>query len=151
MAYRSSKVQIAFLKFISCDNHALVKCIPIPAIAEIIKIGQSSHEIYSNNILTIQESTTILNSCTKCQETYWKQIAFLKFISCDNHALVKCIPIPAIAEIIKIGQSSHEIYSNNILTIQESTTILSSCTKCQETYWKHIVYLDNCFLCQKCS
>ena len=33
--------------------------------AEIIKIGQSSHKMYSNNILNYQESTTILNACTK--------------------------------------------------------------------------------------
>ena len=32
---------------------------------EIIKIGQSSHKIYSKKILNFQESTTILNSCTK--------------------------------------------------------------------------------------
>ena len=32
---------------------------------EIIKIGQSSHKMYSNNILNFQESTTILNTCTK--------------------------------------------------------------------------------------
>ena len=32
---------------------------------EIIKIGQSSHKTYSNNILNFQESTTILNACTK--------------------------------------------------------------------------------------
>ena len=32
--------------------------------AEIIKIGQSSH-MYSNNIVNFQESTTILNTCTK--------------------------------------------------------------------------------------
>ena len=32
---------------------------------EIIKIGQYSHKIFSNNILNIQESTTILNACTK--------------------------------------------------------------------------------------
>ena len=32
---------------------------------EIIKIGQSSYKIYSNNILKFQESTTILNTCTK--------------------------------------------------------------------------------------
>ena len=39
---------------------------------EIIKIGQSSHKMYSNNILNFQESTTILNACTKkCLETYW--------------------------------------------------------------------------------
>ena len=33
--------------------------------AEIIKIGQSSHKMYSNNILNFEESTTILNACTK--------------------------------------------------------------------------------------
>ena len=32
---------------------------------EIIKIVQSSHKMYSNNILNFQESTTILNACTK--------------------------------------------------------------------------------------
>ena len=32
---------------------------------EIIKIGQSSHKIYSNNIVNFQASTTILNVCTK--------------------------------------------------------------------------------------
>ena len=30
-----------------------------------MKIGQSSHEMYGNNILNFQESTTILNACTK--------------------------------------------------------------------------------------
>ena len=33
IAYRSSKVQIAFLKFTRCDNQALVGCIPIAAVA----------------------------------------------------------------------------------------------------------------------
>ena len=32
---------------------------------EIIKIGQSSHKMYSNNIVNFQESTTILNVHTK--------------------------------------------------------------------------------------
>ena len=32
---------------------------------EIIKIGQSSHKVCSNNILNFQESMTILNACTK--------------------------------------------------------------------------------------
>ena len=43
-------------------------------------------------------------------------------------------------EIIKIGQSSHNMFSNNILNVQESTTILNACTKNQETYWIHYVY-----------
>ena len=33
IAYRSSKVQITFMKFTSCDNQALVGCIPIPPVA----------------------------------------------------------------------------------------------------------------------
>ena len=33
--------------------------------AEIIKIGPSSHKMYDNNILDFQESSTILNVCTK--------------------------------------------------------------------------------------
>ena len=45
------------------------------------------------------------------------------------------------AEIIKIGRSSHKMYSNNILNFQESTTILNACTKKSlETYWRHHVY-----------
>ena len=32
---------------------------------EIMKIGQSSHKIYSKNILNFQVSTTILNACAK--------------------------------------------------------------------------------------
>ena len=32
---------------------------------EIIKISQSSHKIYTNNKVNFQESTTILNACTK--------------------------------------------------------------------------------------
>ena len=32
---------------------------------EIIKIGRSSHKMYSNKILNFQESTTTLNACTK--------------------------------------------------------------------------------------
>ncbi len=33
--------------------------------SEIIKIGQSSHKMYCNNIVNFQESTTILNALTK--------------------------------------------------------------------------------------
>ena len=38
---------------------------------EIIKTGQSSHKIYSNDILNFQMSMTILNACTK---KVWKLI-----------------------------------------------------------------------------
>ena len=38
-------------------------------------------------------------------------------------------------EIIKIGQSSHKMYGNNIQHFQESTAILNACAK---KIWKHI-------------
>ena len=43
-------------------------------------------------------------------------------------------------EIIKIGQSPHKMYSNNILNLQESTPILNANTKSSETYCIHYVY-----------
>ena len=39
--------------------------------AEIIKISQSSHKMYTNNIMNFQESPTILNAYTK---KVWKLI-----------------------------------------------------------------------------
>ena len=64
-------VQIAFLKFTSCDNQALVGrvysncCCSCSFEAEIIRIGQKSHKMYSNNIVNFQESMTVFNACTK--------------------------------------------------------------------------------------
>ena len=48
---------------------------------EIIKIGQSSQKIYSNNILNFQESTTILNACTK-------KSGNLSYAPCNLHTIV---------------------------------------------------------------
>ena len=45
--------------------------------AEIIKIGQSSHKMYCNNILNFQVSMTILNACTK---KVWKLIEGTTYI-----------------------------------------------------------------------
>ena len=44
---------------------------------EIIKTGQSSHKMYSNNIVNFQESTTILNTCTK---KVWKLIVCTTYL-----------------------------------------------------------------------
>ena len=41
---------------------------------EIIKIGQPPHKRYSNNIGNCQESTTILNTCTKKSGTLLKAL-----------------------------------------------------------------------------
>ena len=64
---------------------------------EIIKIGQSSHKMSSNKILNFQESTTILNACTKKSlETYWM------------HLVSKIIIIIIITIIILLVSSSHK-------------------------------------------
>ena len=39
---------------------------------EIIKISLSFHKMYNNNIVSFQESTTILNTCTKKSENLLK-------------------------------------------------------------------------------
>ena len=87
---------------------------------EIIKIGQSFHKMYCNNIVNFQESTTILNSPTKKSlETYWRHHVY-------SNCCCSCWFEP---EIIKIGQSSHKMYCNNVENFQESTIILNACTK----------------------
>ena len=52
---------------------------------EIIKNGQSSHKMYSNNILNFQESTTILNACTK---KVWKLIEGSTYIHTYIHTYI---------------------------------------------------------------
>ena len=73
IAYRSSKVssrpesifeihQLWQSGFSRVYSNSWYSCSFQP---EIIKNSQSSHKMYSNNILNFQESTTILNACTK--------------------------------------------------------------------------------------
>ena len=48
------------------------------------------------------------------------------------------------SEIIKIGQSSHKMYSNNMLNLQESTPIWNAHTKKSlEPYRMHLILLLN--------
>ena len=79
IAYRSSKVssrpncifeihQLWQSGFSWVYSKCCCSCLFEP---EIIEIGQSSHKMYSNNILNFQECTTILNACTK---KVWKLI-----------------------------------------------------------------------------
>ena len=57
--------------------------------AEIINIGQSSHEMYSNNIVNFQESTTILNACTK---KVWKLIEGTIYFAIKMSAQSRVLP-----------------------------------------------------------
>ena len=76
IAYRSSKVSDCIFEihqlwqsgFSRVYSNSYCNCL---FEAEIIKIGQSSHKMYSNSMLNFQESTTILNARTK---KVWKLI-----------------------------------------------------------------------------
>ena len=52
---------------------------------EIIKIDQSFHKVYSNNILNFQESMTILNACTK---KVWKLIKCTTYTHTHTHTYI---------------------------------------------------------------
>ena len=73
IAYRSSKVSsdldcIFEIHQLWQSGFSMVysnSCCSCSFEAEIIKISQSSHKMYSNNIVNFQESTTILNACRK--------------------------------------------------------------------------------------
>ena len=80
IAYRSSKVSDCIFEihqlwqsgFSRVYSNCCCSCSFEP---EIIKIGQSSDKMYSDNILNFQESTTILNARTKKSlETYRKPL-----------------------------------------------------------------------------
>ena len=67
IAYRSSKVSDCIFEIHQLWQSGFSRvysncCCSCSFEAEIIKIGQSSNKIYSNNIVNFQKSTTILNA-----------------------------------------------------------------------------------------
>ena len=58
-----------------------ISCFSCSFKPEIIKIGQSSQKMDSNKILNFQESTTILNACTK---KVWKLIECTTYFACHK-------------------------------------------------------------------
>ena len=82
IAYRSSKVLDCIIEihhlwqsdFSRVYSNCYCSC---SFKAEIIKIGQSSQKMYSNNIVNFQESTTILSAHTK---KFWKLIICTSYI-----------------------------------------------------------------------
>ena len=70
IAHRSSKLSDCIFEihqlwqsgFSQVYSNCCCSCSFIP---EIIKIGPSSHKMYSNNIVNFQESTTVLNACAQ--------------------------------------------------------------------------------------
>ena len=66
---------------------------------EIMKIFQSYHDMYSNNILSFQESTSILNACTKKSGNVLKALRHHRNpplrVGCDTRSVFKlCLTCP---------------------------------------------------------
>ena len=87
IAYRSSKVSDCIFEidqlwqsgFSRLYSNSCCGCSFEP---EIIKIGQSSDKMYSNNILDFQESTPILNARTK---KVWRLIVCTSYYNMHIH------------------------------------------------------------------
>ena len=75
---------------------------------EIIKIGQSSHKMYSNNILNFQESTTIF----KCLYKKSGNLSMHHVNSNNRYQMVK-MPLLFVCINIYIYQPSISMYSSN--------------------------------------
>ena len=91
-AYRSSKVSDCILEIDQLWQSGFRKvysnyCCSCSFEPEIIKIGQSSHKIYSNNIVNFQESTTILNVRT---EKVWKLMHYMVVTISLNGFVADC-------------------------------------------------------------
>ena len=81
IAYRSSKVSDCIFKIHQLWQSGFSRvyfnsCCSCSFKPETIQIGQSSHKMYSNNIVIFQVSTTILNACTK---KVWKPIECIAY------------------------------------------------------------------------
>ena len=101
IAYRSSKVSDCIFEIHQLWQSGFSRvysncCCRCSFEAEIIKIGQSSYKMYSNNILYFQESTTILNACTKI---VWKRI------ECNTHIYI-CVCVINLFPFLMSASSS---------------------------------------------
>ena len=93
IAYRSSEVSDCIFEIHQLWQSGFSRvysncCCSCSFEREIIKIGQSSHKMYSNNIVNFQESTTILNAHTK---KVWKLIVCTSYIEILDNFLILSI------------------------------------------------------------
>ena len=104
-------VQIAFLKFTSCDNRALVGFIPVACLA--VHLNLKSYVSVASFLPILKQNFIAYRSC-KGPDCIFKihQLWQSGFSRVYSSCLSSCSFEP---EIIKIGQSSHKMYSNNIV------------------------------------
>ena len=82
IAYRSSKVSDCIFEIQQLWQSGFSNCYRSCSFeSEIIKIGQSSHKMYSNTIVSFQESMTILNASTKKSRNLLKGRPIYKLVT----------------------------------------------------------------------
>ena len=87
IAYRSSKMSDCIFEIHRLWQSGLSRvysnsCCSCSFKSEVIKIGQSSHKMYSNNTLNFQVSTTNLNACTKKSGNLLKAPRIINYKKC---------------------------------------------------------------------
>ena len=115
IAYRSSKVSdwIFEIHQLWQSGFSMVysnSCCSYSFEAEILKIGQSSHKMFSNNILNFQESITILNAHTK---KVWKLIVCISYLRLVQLSVL-------FAEILKILYRTLHLTNRSFLSLRWS-------------------------------
>ena len=70
---------------------------------EILKIGQSSHKMYSNNTVIFQESTTILNAHTK---KVWKFMVSTSYLVNSYYLIIKRISNSYFLLLLRTNENS---------------------------------------------
>ena len=97
---------------------------------EIRKNGQLSYKTYSNNIQNLQESTTILNACTK---EVWTLIEFTTYIYIYCHRQTDCFVISQLFNVarhvgcLKLGSKPAQLYVRlGIMPLSQRTNHVSS-------------------------
>ena len=85
---------------------------------EIIKIGQSSYKMYSNNIQSFQESTTILNACTKKSGNILNSPRIYRLFQKKNDIILKAIILKTTfsvsMKLYSLGIEHHEFMLGSI-------------------------------------
>ena len=136
IAYRSSKMssrsdcifeihQLRQSEFsMVCSNF----CCSCSFELEIIKIGQSSPKMYSNKILNVQESTTILNACTKKSRNLLKapHIVWYSTMSLKG-------------QIVKMSSKRQRCFSYVLITTKHAVLAMESGRKSQKYSWSRIL------------
>ena len=124
IAYRSSKVSDCIFEipqlwqsgFSRVYSNSCCSCSFEP---EIIKIGQSCHKMYNNNILNFQESTTILNACTK---KVWKPLVYTSYV-------YNCNPVKTIHHSEIYIRAIYNIQANFARELSSGTSYFFSSSK----------------------